>query len=313
MRQRWTRPIPALTVELEDAQRIIERAIHGARVTAVAPIEGGLANTNVKVSLDRAPSTVLLRLYQRDPTVAERERAIAERLQGSVPVPQFLYLGDDGEQRVAILDWVYGARLEIALEGADDRQIAKWGTEVGGVLARVHAITFEQNGFLDGALKVAAPLTVDPEFLVGFLRGSFIEGGGARFVSRDLADAAIAYVRRNRHLEWGGPPRLIHCDYNGSNIMVRDGGIAAVIDWEFAFVGAPSIDFGNLMRNHPDARFQDAVAKGYRDAGGELPEQWQKLARIADLTSWADFLHRPLVDPVLVQDALATIRQTIAD
>src|SRR5690348_4182358 len=138
MRQRWTRPIPALTVELEDAQRIVERAMPGARVKAVSPIEGGLANTNVKVSLDRAPGAVLLRLYQRDPTVAEKERAIAERLRGSVPVSQFLYLGDDGDQRVAILEWVDGERLEIALEGADARQIAKWGTEVGGVLARVH-------------------------------------------------------------------------------------------------------------------------------------------------------------------------------
>jgi aminoglycoside phosphotransferase (APT) family kinase protein len=267
----------------------------------------------VKVSLDRAPGAVLLRLYQRDPPVAEKERAIAERLQGSVPIPQFLYLGDDGERRVAILEWVAGERLEVALEGASSGRVAEWGEQAGAVLANVHALTFDQNGFLDGALKVGVPLKVDPEFLVNFLRGSFIDGGGARFVSRDLADAAIAYVRRNAHLEWGGPPRLIHCDYNGSNILVRDGGIAAVIDWEFAFAGAPSIDFGNLIRNHPDARFQDAAAKGYRDAGGDLPEQWRKLARIADLTSWADFLHRPLVDPVLVQDALAAIRQTIAD
>jgi hypothetical protein len=76
---------------------------------------------------------------------------------------------------------------------------------------------------------------------------------------------------------------------------------------------SPDPDFGNLMRNHPDPIFQDAVAEGYRDAGGLLPANWRKLARMADLGSWAEFLHRPEVDPILVEDALAALRATISD
>jgi aminoglycoside phosphotransferase (APT) family kinase protein len=313
MRQRWSRPIPALAVDIADAQRMVACALPGAQVVSVTAIEGGLANTNAMVSLDRAPERVLLRLYQRDPKAAEKERAIARHLSGHVPVPEFLYLGEDRDRRFAVLQWVEGMRMELALEGASPWEASAYGEKAGKTLATVHATTFEQSGFLDGALNVATPLKVDPDFLVGFLRGSFIEGGGARFVSRELADAAIAYVKRNAGLEWGGPPRLIHCDYNGSNLMVRGSEIVAVIDWEFSFAGSPAIDFGNLLRNHPDEPFQDAVAAGYRAAGGHLPEQWRKLARISDLTSWAEFLHRPVVDPILVQDALAAIRATIAD
>src|SRR5258708_35836836 len=37
-------------------------------------------------------------------------------------------------------------------------------------------------------------------------------------------------------------------DYKPWNALVRDGQIAAVLDWEFAFAGAPLNDIGNFLR-----------------------------------------------------------------
>ncbi len=37
----------------------------------------------------------------------------------------------------------------------------------------------------------------------------------------------------------GGPHCLVHSDFNGTNILVRDGRITGVLDWEFAFAGPP--------------------------------------------------------------------------
>jgi aminoglycoside phosphotransferase (APT) family kinase protein len=293
---------------------MVREALSNARALEIRAIPGGLANTNVQVTLDLEPGTVLLRLYQRDPTQAEKEMAIARRLAGFVPVPRYLHVGTNDEgRRYAIVEWIEGAQLATLLWNASPSATQDLGREAGRVLAAIHSIHFEGNGFLDGELRVARPLKVDADWLANYLRGSLIDGGGARFVERELADAVIAYVRRNRDLTWGGPPCLTHFDYNGWNILVRDGKIAAVLDWEFAFAGSPDPDFGNLMRNHPDSNFQDAVAEGYRDAGGILPANWQKLARIADLGSWAEFLYRPEVDPALAEDALAALRATIAD
>jgi aminoglycoside phosphotransferase (APT) family kinase protein len=314
MRHRWKRPTPAIEVSASAAQDMVRWALPKAEVLDVRPIQGGLANTNVQVVLDRAPGTVLLRLYQRDPTQAEKEAAISQRLRGVVPVPTYLHIGavDEG-RRFAIVEWVEGAGMANLLSDASPDQTRQLGREAGRVLAAIHSVHFDRNGFLDGELRVARPLKVDAEWLAAYLRGSFIEGGGARFVDRALADAVIAYVRRNGDLSWGGPPCLTHFDYNGWNILVSDGEISGVLDWEFAFAGSPDPDFGNLIRNHPDPSFQDAAADGYRDAGGRLPANWRKLARIADLGSWAEFLYRPEVDPILVEDALAALRATIAD
>lgn len=314
MRHRWKRPIPALEVSLVAAEAMVRRALPGVCVEEIRPIEGGLANTNLQVLLDRAPGPVLLRLYQRDPTQAEKEAGISRKLSGVVPVPRYLRIDvNDAGTRYAVVEWVEGERMAGLLPGASPGLTVELGHEAGRVLAAIHSVHFECNGFLDGELRVVRPLKIDGDWVADYLRGSFIDGRGARFVSRELADAVIAYVHRHRGPTWGGPPCLTHFDYNGWNILVRDGRIAAVLDWEFAFAASPDPDFGNLMRNHPDINFQDAVAEGYRDAGGLLPENWRRLARIADLTSWAEFLYRPDVDPVLVEDALASLRATIAD
>jgi hypothetical protein len=44
-----------------------------------------------------------------------------------------------------------------------------------------------------------------------------------------------------------------------------------------------------------------------------LRNEWRKIARLADLASWADFLNRLAVTPQLVEDALRSMRETIAD
>jgi aminoglycoside phosphotransferase (APT) family kinase protein len=308
MRQRWTRPVPALTPLPDAVAQMVRAGLPDARVTGFAALDGGLANTNLRVELESG--RVLLRLYQRDPSQARKEAALARRLDGIVPVPRVLHLGAHDGQTFALLYWMEGERLELALDDAAAHETL--GRTAGQALARIHSVIFENAGLLDGDLHVATPVLVDKAWLQHFLRATLIDGGGARFVPRDLAEAVIAFAERHGDARWPGPYCLAHCDYNGSNILVRDGRVSAVLDWEFAFAGTPAQDFGNLLRNHPQAAFIEAVLGGYRDAGGCVPDDWRRLAMTADLASWADFLTRPVVDPTLAEDALAALHATIA-
>ena len=89
--------------------------------------------------------------------------------------------------------------------------------------------------------------------------------------------------------------------------------VAAVLDWEFAFAGSPFFDFGNLLRppvGDLDG-FAEAVAAGYRQAGAAIPPDWRDLARIADLTAWADFLNRTDATPAVIADARRMIERTV--
>jgi aminoglycoside phosphotransferase (APT) family kinase protein len=166
---------------------------------------------------------------------------------------------------------------------------------------------------------VAQPIDIGAAGLVAFLRHCLGGAAGGR-LKADLAAAALAFAEREggRLEAWAKPPRLAHADFNGSNVLVRETEsgwrVAAVLDWEFAFAGAPFFDFGNLMRPPLGELpgFADGIAKGYRDAGAALPQDWRDLARIADLTAWADFLNRPDATPALIADARRMIQAIVA-
>ncbi|WP_264373122.1 phosphotransferase family protein [Pelagibius marinus] len=115
--------------------------------------------------------------------------------------------------------------------------------------------------------------------------------------------------------------RLVHCDFDPSNILLtRDGPeggdswrLAAVIDWEFALAGTPLIDLGHLLRPPQGdiPGFAEALAAGYREAGGELPGEWRAAAKLLDLLAWLDFLNRPGDHPRLFADARRMIEDAL--
>jgi aminoglycoside phosphotransferase (APT) family kinase protein len=107
------------------------------------------------------------------------------------------------------------------------------------------------------------------------------------------------------------PPlaRLVHGD-NGKNLLVDDRGeLTAVLDWEYAWSGAPLADVGNLVRFEAGAGdFTAGVASGYAEAGGTLPPGWRAVAAAHDLFTLAELAARTVDSPV-VRRARAVLRR----
>jgi aminoglycoside phosphotransferase (APT) family kinase protein len=322
MRDGWTRGTPALALDAAAAEILIAPAFPGARVVEIAPVAGGLANTNLRLKLSDREAPLLLRLYQRDPGQARKEAALHRHLAGRVPVPAILHTAEANPVTggaYAVVEWIEGVhlgRLVPALQANARRDL---GRDIGRVLAAIHAVTFPTAGFLDADLNVARPIDAGGTGLLGFLRSCLVDGRGGERLGPDLTAAALAFVECEGHRldAWTLPPRLTHSDFNGSNVLVSETAVgwrvAAVLDWEFAFAGAPFFDFGNLLRpplGDLDG-FPDAVADGYR-AEANLPSDWRELARIADLTAWADFLNRDDATPALIADARRMIAATVS-
>ncbi len=323
MRDGWTRGTPALALDAATATALVAPAFPGARVVEVVPAAGGLANTNLRLTLAGRDSPLLLRLYQRDPAQARKEVALHRRVAGHVPVPAILYAADANPVTggpYAMVEWVDGIHLgrvapELAAESRQDL-----GRDIGRVLAAIHEVTFPTAGFLDADLEVAQPLDAGQAGLAGFLRLCLVEGRGGDRLGPELTAAVLAFAAREgpRLEAWTKPARLTHADFNGSNVLVHETAagwrIAAVLDWEFAFAGAPFFDFGNLLRPPLGdlAGFAGSVAEGYRKAGAYMPTDWRELARIADLTAWADFLNRRDATPALIADARQMIAATVS-
>jgi len=322
MRENWSRPYPAAVLSPEAASALVRSLPGRPKVLRVTELSGGMANTNLRLDLAGHPP-VVLRLFQRDPAQAVKERAIhALAAERSLPAPRLLGSGDDPATGLpfALLEWIDGQRLDEAGHGLDDAALLPLARSVGAALAAIHAVTFDRSGFLDASLAVAEPADVSGAGLIGFLRHVLVDGSGGNLLGCDLADRLVTFAEREAGLldRWPGPPCLTHSDYGGTNILVRQGpegwAVAAVLDWEFAFAGSPFFDLGNLLRPPLGSRpgFADAVVAGYRTAGGSLPTEWRRMAALADLFSWAEFLTRPAVSDAVVATARQRIAETMA-
>ena len=75
---------------------MLERALGSCTIFDVQPLTDGLRNANFKISLDRAPGDVVLRVYEQDPSLCQKEVDLLRMVSGTVPVPHTIYAEPEG-------------------------------------------------------------------------------------------------------------------------------------------------------------------------------------------------------------------------
>jgi len=322
MKDGWTRERPEIELDTDAVTALLQPAFPGARVTGIERMPGGLINTNLKISASGIAEPVVLRLYQRELASARTEVAVTARVGGSVPVARFLYFSERDPLTglpYGITQWIDGKRLDAVVGALDAPSTGSLGRAVGHVLAAIHGFTFDRPGFFADKLVVSEPIDMGRTGFIAYLREALAGGPAGALVGAELGAAVLSFAEREGELldGWLDPPCLVHGDFNGPNILIRSGRddrweVAAILDWEFALSASPALDFGNVLRPPLGANsaFVAALADGYRDAGGWLPPEWQRTARLADLLAWTDALSRPL-GPAMVADARRVVRDII--
>jgi len=314
--QGWRRRFAFIDLEPSQIEMLIEPFAAGARVLEAVPLSGGLRNTNYRLRLSSRPEPVVLRLFSADPSACPREAALERLVAGRVPVPEVLHSEPAADPPWNIVSWVAADRFDHVLRTADDEQVRALSRDAGRVLARIHAFTFPAAGFLGPDLSVGAfdGYSGDwSEMLTDWL----LHGrSGARLGPR-LTERLLRFIADNapRMKALGTQAHLLHSDYKPWNLLVRGSDIAAVLDWEFAFSGWPLNDVGIYLRHSASLprAYLDGFVGGYVDAGGELPADWRRLARLIDLISLCYFLERPEDDPAVVRDVKPLIEMSLSD
>ena len=324
MREGWDRSNsePELDSAILDA--LIQPAFPGARVVAVERAVGGLSNANTRLEITGRDRPILLRLCLREPASAAKEAAIATHIADRVPVARLLHFAESNPATghpYLLLDWVEGQRLEIAAANAADADLAELGEAVGEALAAIGSITFDQAGFFDDGLGISRPFQLDGPGYLSLLGELLADGAVESRLGSTLTERLLSVARDELPaLDRLDPtPRLVHCDFGGSNLLVRrESGrwtVAAVLDWEFAVSGPQIVDIGNLLRPPMGrkAPFADAFIRSYAAHGGALPEDWRRLASFVDMLAWVDFLNRPDPGARRIADSRKVIEATLAD
>lgn len=321
----WERRSAIVAFDLGTISRMIAPVFAPRDAVSAQLLSGGLANTNYRVRIGGMRQSFVLRLYTQDPHACRKEVEIYSLAHERVPLPAIFYADVAGELMgtpYVLRDWAEGAPLaELFARGderGDEQVMESAGESAGSVLAAIASYTFPTAGFFGPELAIAEPLEIGPASFLSLLDEWLVRGRAGQRLGPELTERMWRFAERHAPLLDALPPWpvLVHADYKPSNLLMREAAhgweIAAVLDWEFAFAGPPLFDFTMLLRHaHKDAPFTRGVAHGYIAAGGALPSDWWRLARLLDFLNLTQMLDQPGERPQLTRDASRLIVTTM--
>lgn len=293
---------PPVDLSAEALDTLLRAAFPARRTLAAEPLTGGFANTIYHITTDDRASYVA-RFYSRSPPIAATEVALLRFLQSRVPVPEVVFADTEGAlvgYPVSVTRFVEGVLLDRVLAGGSAAEAEDAGEAVDETLAGIGAVTFSGAGFFGSDLQPHPLSGTFAATLRSFFWRRLFDGSAGTALGVEGRDRLWAMVDRAVPLldAVGDTNHLVHSDFNGKNILMSQVSgrwrVAAVLDWEFAFAGTALFDIGNMLRfSHlMPASYEPAFIRGFRHGGGVLPDNWQTLARLIDLSALVDFLGR---------------------
>ena len=275
-------------------------------VIALKKIVIGCANANWHVRFDDID--VLFRVHLNAKAEIQKQMKLWEWVQPEVPCPVVLNTGRLGHWPYSIQSYLPGQNLRQAIL---DRQV-QWTTieAVGGLLARIHQRRCKPSGFFTDSLDITpfespAPLADFLGELIGQCAQSTLLDSRTLFALESIAQSSACRAEPENIC-------LVHGDFDPSNLLVHDGMPSGILDWEYAFSGAPEIDLGNFLRyahRLPDA-FLRSFLSGYTQGGGTVHERSSQLIQANTLLALLDLLVRtpPESKPIAHADILQLIQ-----
>ena len=306
MKDSWERSGKKLNINDESIRTMINQVFKNRQLVKIEKTETGLSSGIYKVQVEGEASPFILRISNGDVEVASKEKAIADRLSGVVPVADYVYF--DTTRNIvdydwAVLEWKEGVLLRDIVQGGDERQIVQAAEAVGNVLARIHSHTFHCSGSLAGDLSIVDPFTMGTDDFNSFISESLDKGAAGRWLGIEVTDKVRSFCLQHSSLlsEVDEPSVLVHSDFNGLNILMLDHlnrvEVSAVLDWEFAFAGRRYVDIGNMLRyENSNSLFERHFIQSYKDAGGYLNENWRLISKLEDIIALLDILNHSTSD-----------------
>ena len=252
---------------------LITGFLEGRTISQSERISTGKSNTNIKLGLSDG-ATVVTRLYSKNtPSNPEREMLIASMVGNLVPIPKMLANGSDW----AMFEFVEGHQLDTRPEHSGAAAYA---------IAQLTQVKLESVGWITETGEIAA-FDFGNDYY-----GSMLENDEVRkWLGPDRIPVLTGILanENTRLAEIHRQPSLTHGDFNPTNILIDNGQVSAVLDWEYAHAGTPYMDIGNLLRN-TESQHHESIGQGLVEGGFDLPDDWKHRAALIDFGSHLEFL-----------------------
>ena len=321
---RWMRAEPQLDWPLAVVERMTRAAFPRHRVLECRPLSNGLRNANFRLSLDSLAEPLVLRIYQHDPSLCQKEVDLMHLVRQTVPVPEVIHASPLGLEELppfALLQFVEGVSpLDLKRRG-DLEAFAQTAFSAGETLAAIGRFGFSKAGWIGPGPAVTAPLLEGADPMPRFVDLCLAAPNLERHVPTELRHRIhnLIWQWAPRLSSLDADPRLVHGDFSRRNLVARQvagrWAVVAVLDWEFAIAGSPLADIANLLRYELSSRplAEPHFSTGFTQAGGVLPEDWRRVGRVVGLTATCESLTHDELPEDIAGELLELVRATAED
>lgn len=279
----WERTIPFLKLDIKKVGKLFEGILDEKDIVKLIPINEGCRTTNYIVETwDKKYS---LKIFASDDDSYNREYKLLNMLREKISVQKIYKISTDDiidGKKYIIYEYINGITLGQALKNGYILE-ESFVRQVARALGEIHKFKFNKVGFLDENLNVIKKLPSISKYYELFINEKVRERLG-----NDTVTNIINIVKENEDdlLKLDYSPRLVHGDFQGTNILINKGKLAGILDWEFVMAGHPLGDIGQFFRYNE--HFNNYLIKVFeneynKSSDYELMNNWYKISRLRDL------------------------------
>lgn len=239
----------------------VVRSVCGRRIEHLAPLAGGGMNETYRADLGDA-ITVVVRIA-RQPTPWFIDEAHLMTRARAIGVPTAEVLGvvhrdhEDGLLSFSLQEFLPGRSLmELAGDLATD-DLERLVVDAGEIMARVHSVVPDEGSGKRHELR--SPAADDVTRIAGIV-GEVLDPAAAATVER-----GAEFLRREITTRPTPPLSLAQGDFMPKNLLIHNGAVTGVIDWEFAGAAPPAFDLARweVSAGAPFNDRLDLIRRGY--------------------------------------------------
>lgn len=295
MEHDWERTFPFLEIDKSIVSTLFEGILEEKDIVNVIAINEGCRTTNYIVETNKVQRKYILKIFFATEQNYKKEIKLLTMLKENerIPVPKVYKVSSHmaiQDREYAIYEYIEGKSIG---QATDEGYVLKemFVRDVAKYLAQIHSYKFNKAGFLDEDLSLKEEL---PSLILWY-ELSMGECAKKR-LGKNIIEKISFIVKENKKvlLELDKDIRLVHGDFQGTNILIRNDRLAGILDWEFAMAGHPLADIGQFFRYEDyfnENLIQVFESEYTKYSSYELMTDWYKISKMRDLVNMIQLIN----------------------
>ncbi len=312
MENGWERTLPYINIEKNIIQKLFQGILYPEQIKNITLIDEGCRTTNYIIDSVFNKKFILKIFYEQKQSY-EKEMQLQLQLSKYIPLPKIYKFSKSNyinDREYIIYEFIEGQTLSSYIQNGNGIT-ESFLIQSADALAYLHKVEYNSIGFLNDKLEIKEELPPLHSWYSLFLEDKAGMKIGRKLKNRILC-AADKYKSSIDLLDKSS--RLVHGDFQGTNILVNNNGdLCGILDWEFCMAGHPIADIGQFFRyNNYSAEYIQSFEQEYNAKSTyKLPDKWYKISKLRDMVNVIQLLNNDIKMPVKERELLQIIHRNL--